>query len=307
MKHFFTKILREPPKQSEEKEIIQAPKLAHLTSYQHVKNRALIGWIVSQFATAIGLSETERETLFFLAITSETLDDIQEEKIRELMLLASSAVDWIQAHVVIEEEMNLTSAAASSLSNETISRILNEIQTEVHKESVTSSESEKVWKVYRDVIYASTQGKFLLIDKSDTVRYKKGKLLCEVEIHERKDIPIARNLAKETFEKVGFKSSKTMSYNLIISEAITNILKHAISGKMMIYNVEDAFHVVVEDSGSGFPLNILPKTTLMSGFSTKESLGQGFTLMMKLAKQVVLETTSSGSTLILVLDREKRD
>ena len=63
-------------------------------------------------------------------------------------------------------------------------------------------------------------------------------------------------------------------------------------------------NIIIEDTGSGFPLKTLPYTTLMAGYSTKKSLGQGFTLMMKLATQVLLKTSSSGSTIVLIFEEE---
>ncbi|WP_419879142.1 ATP-binding protein [Brevibacillus centrosporus] len=55
-----------------------------------------------------------------------------------------------------------------------------------------------------------------------------------------------------------------MSHLLVISEAITNILKHAQEGKMSIVSTDSMIHVVVEDNGPGFPLELLPNTKLLS-------------------------------------------
>lgn len=303
MKGFFHKILREQPSSKGGITEEFKPQLAHLNSYQHVKKRALIGWIVSRCAAVLHFKGSEREALFFLALTSESFDQLEEGIKKELILLASSAVEWMEVNAVIEEEMK--GIQPSFAPKEVLERVFNEIHSDLRKNEQILDESQKNWQVYRDVIYAATQGRFLLINKNDVTRYKNKELLCEVTVRERQDVPKARNEAKETFIQKGLKSSKISSYNLIISEAVTNILKHAEYGKMLIYQDGDVFHVIVEDKGPGFPLVILPKATLMSGFSTKESLGQGFTLMLKMATQVVLETSDNGSTLILVLEAGK--
>ncbi|WP_156291251.1 ATP-binding protein [Oceanobacillus salinisoli] len=299
MKDFFSKILREKPKKKEEPSALFEPKLSHLTSYDQVKRRALIGWMVSRCAAALDYDEQEREALFFIAFTAESFEQLENEVVKELLVLANSAVDWIEANAVIEEEMKAIQPLFSP--KKVLARAFNEVQLDV-KYDEQIDECSSVWEVYRDVIYAATHGQFLLIKKSDVMNYKSGDLLCEVDVVERHDIAKARNAAKDAFTEKGVKGSKILSYNLIISEAVTNILKHAEYGKMLVYQAGDLFYVVIEDKGPGFPLKILPKTTLMAGFSTKESLGQGFTLMMKMAEQVVLETSETGSTLILILD-----
>ncbi|WP_180954899.1 ATP-binding protein [Bacillus sp. V3-13] len=163
------------------------------------------------------------------------------------------------------------------------------------------------WEVYRDVIYAATQGQFLLISDEEVKKYTEGNVLLNAEIKNRADIPISRNQAKETLEREGFTKSKIMGWILVLSEAITNTIKHAEEGKLTIIEDEKSNEVrfVIEDKGPGFSLKELPKNTLLAGYSTKKSMGQGFTLMMKMAKQVLLFTSSHGSTIILIFDSSK--
>jgi anti-sigma regulatory factor (Ser/Thr protein kinase) len=159
--------------------------------------------------------------------------------------------------------------------------------------------------VYRDVIYAATQKKFLLIRAGDVDAYKRGNVICEAGIKERSDIPKAREAAKLSLLDNGVPAAAVMAHLLVISEAVTNILKHAKDGKLTIVKTATSLHVLAEDTGSGFPLKLLPYTTLMAGYSTKKSLGQGFTLMMKMADQVLLSTSSSGSAVILVFHEKE--
>lgn len=298
---FFQKFRKEGTGDNQEEvQLTTGPKFSHLQSYQSVQRRALIGWIVSKCAAALKLDELDREALFLLSFETETFEQLEDGLVRELMELASNLVDWIRSNAVIEEEMK--AIHPEHISKEVLTRIFSEIQADVKFDDLQPNQKENTWEVYRDVIYASTHGSFLLIAKHEIAKYQQGEQLCAVKIVNREDVPKARNTAKEVFMELGLPSSKVMSYNLIISEAVTNILKHAEYGEMTIYRAPDAFHVIISDKGPGFPLKILPKTTLMAGFSTKESLGQGFTLMMKMAKQVVLETSDTGSTLILILE-----
>jgi anti-sigma regulatory factor (Ser/Thr protein kinase) len=160
------------------------------------------------------------------------------------------------------------------------------------------------WTVYRDVIFAATQGKFLLITEREVSQYKVGTLLCEGIINERSDIPIRRNQVKEALEHKVTNKAKLMSLLLVLSEAITNTIKHAEEGAMTVLEDKEKNEIrfIIEDKGPGFPLKDLPKTTLLAGYSTKRSMGQGFTLMMKMTKQVALHTSPMGATIILLFN-----
>ncbi|MFC4404152.1 ATP-binding protein [Gracilibacillus xinjiangensis] len=162
--------------------------------------------------------------------------------------------------------------------------------------------SQQKWNVYRDAISSATQGKFRLISYDQIETYCQGKHLCDMRINSKEDIPLARYAANQAFEKTGIRTPILMNYQLIISEAVTNVIKHANKGKMSIYYKPNEFRIVIQDKGPGFPLEILSQITTQTGFSTKESLGHGFTVMMKMSKQLLLKTSSNGSTLIIILD-----
>lgn len=305
MKSLISKLFQAPLQEKEQSPAVTYPQLAPFISLKDVKQRSIIGWIAYRLATLLELDKRKSEILFYLTFTTESFNEVEDEELKHILHLAQSAGDWLQKNAFVDEEIK--KLHLSSFYNNVLSRVISEIQTEEHFDGTTIDKSDGVWEVYRDVIYAATHGQFLLIDKERIIDYKQGELLCQTEIKERKDIPRARELAQESFDKTALKRSKVMSYKLIISEAVTNVLKHAAFGMMQIYKDGDIVRVVIEDKGRGFPLKILPQTTLMAGFSTKNSLGQGFTLMMKMAEQVILETSSSGSTLILILDGERDD
>ncbi|MFC4401660.1 ATP-binding protein [Gracilibacillus xinjiangensis] len=300
MNRLLTKILSISPEKQKKVPTQTLPPLAQIASFKEVHNRSLIAWVVYRMADLAEMDYKNKESLFFHSFSNSTIDKIPDEKARQLFQLARLGVNWLQNNEVIEER--LKDLPISRKYRETFTRVLSELHNESIFEQVSVDTKKMEWEVYRDVIYAATNGSFLLIDQGEVKQYKQGEILTEVLIQERGDVPKARNAAKEAFTKIGLKSSKILSYNLIISEAVTNILKHAENGKMCILSEEDIIRVVIKDKGPGFPMKILPKATLMAGFSMKESLGHGFTLMMKIAKQVILETSSSGSTLILILD-----
>jgi anti-sigma regulatory factor (Ser/Thr protein kinase) len=307
LKNSFSKFLHRVPKDNDISPKNTFPKLEGLTSFENVKQRTITGWIAYQMAKNLSLNETQKDFLFLKPFTQKGIEEIDDHESESILQLAQSATGWIQKNSLVEEEIKQLNLSPSYTN--VLTRAVREVQSEEDFQDNTHSESKAIWNVYRDVIYAASQGHFLLVEKPDLKRYKLGKLLCEADIKERGDIPLARNAASEVFEQVNLKPSKLMSYKLIVSEAVTNILKHADHGKMFIYQDEltGTLRIIIEDSGKGFPLKILPQTTLMAGFSTKKSMGQGFNLMLKMADQLVLETSSSGSTLILILEGEKEN
>lgn len=307
MKISLSKFLHKVPKtkvSSPQKMILQ---LERLTSFEDMKKRTITGWIAYQIGKNLSLNETQNDHLFlnsFIQKSSQNLNDPESETI---MQLAQFAAGWIHNDSLIEEEIKQLNLSPVYIN--VLSRVIREVQSEKKFQEKAQSESKAIWNVYRDVIYSASQGQFLLVEKPDLLRYRSGKLLCEAEIKKREDIPLARNAATEVFEQVNLKPSKLMSYKLIVSEAVTNVLKHAEYGKLFIYHDElsSTLRVIIEDTGKGFPLKILPQTTLMAGYSTKKSMGQGFNLMLKMADQLVLETSTSGSTLILILKGESEN
>ncbi|TFE03964.1 ATP-binding protein [Jeotgalibacillus salarius] len=166
---------------------------------------------------------------------------------------------------------------------------------------------EDIWWVYRDVIAAATQNKLTLIQPHEVDFFKQGKLICEGRIEERSDISKARNTVRKCFEERGFSKSAIMSFLLVLSEAMTNVFKHAEHGKVtIIENDQGSIHFIVEDTGSGIPLENLPKATLLTGYSTQKSMGQGFTVMLKIASSVHLHTSEDGSALVITFDQSDK-
>ena len=84
-----------------------------------------------------------------------------------------------------------------------------------------------------------------------------------------------------------------------VCEALTNAIKH---GGAAVYQVLDrggVLQVAISDVGPGIDVKTLPSATLEAGFSTKGSLGVGFTIMLEVSDRVLLSTRPSGTTVVL--------
>ncbi|GGA29716.1 ATP-binding protein [Paenibacillus physcomitrellae] len=255
--------------------------------YEHHK-QALISWIANRLRQLLPLEQQDQGGLNEYAVRMyrwlENGMDVYL-KIRGMNLSGP----YTEALLAVYEEIKEVSYLFTSKKNAELSKSEFDIE---------------VWEVYRNVIYAATQQKFLLVQEDELLPYKLGDLIYEAPIKERSDIPKARQKAKECLLGIGQPLPRVMNEILLISEAITNVLKHACEGSLSIYNMPSAIHVCITDRGPGFELKLLPYAVLMEGYSTKNSLGQGFTLMMKMADQMLLATSDKGSTIILIFHEE---
>jgi anti-sigma regulatory factor (Ser/Thr protein kinase) len=312
LRRFLDKVIKKPVKGIQ----IQpsSPSLSADLSYADLDFFTKRGFLAIKISQYLNLPKDDGEYLFHQSLYNSSFMNFDKETHKEFILyLSELMLNWSKQKQDIPHQVKNT-----NLRNDIQNAMLKAYEIykhelfsqPLHKEELTRSEEQlenTEWKVHRDVIFAATQGHFLLISEEELDKYKTGNLFCEGEIRERSDIPICRNDAKESLEKRGFNKSKVMSWLLVLSEAITNTIKHAESGKMMLIEDLDSNEIrfIIEDNGPGFSLEDLPNMTLLAGYSTKRSMGQGFTLMMKMTKQVILYTSSEGSTIILCFDSSK--
>jgi anti-sigma regulatory factor (Ser/Thr protein kinase) len=292
-----------------------APSLHSDLSYSELHFMTKRGFLGKKLSQYLGLTNDEGDSLFYLSLSKSFFTNPSKENRSEFILyLSELMLKWSEQKLDVPYQIksldvrpdiqNAMLKAYDIYKNDLLSS-----PNTAEEQQLTVSYDDEKWKIYRDVMFAATQEKFLLITKEEVNKYKEGTVLCERRIKERSDIPICRNLAKERLEAEGFSNSTIMSWLLVLSEAITNAIKHAEEGKMTIIKDEKNHEIrfVVEDKGPGFSLKHLPKATLEAGYSSKKSLGQGFTIMMKMAKRVLLFTSSKGSTIILNFDISKEN
>ncbi len=82
-------------------------------------------------------------------------------------------------------------------------------------------------------------------------------------------------------------------------------LKHAGTGNLEVKAYPDKLQIIVADHGKGIDFSVLPKATLLKGYSTKISMGYGFTIMLDCLSKVLLNTGDEGTTVVLEMLYEK--
>lgn len=319
MKHFFDKMFRPPLKNSETLAVLP-PLPAYLTRHE-AQEKAVIGWIARRIGQLLPLDAEEMDLLFYTAF-SYPFGDKRESEFDTILYFAEHLVhQGTSDGNVIEQvsDMMLTSRLETCLTRvaEEYHRDLsqdaksqnatrqNDVSAYAPSDTMGDGWDQRVWQVYRDVIYAASQKKFLLITDQEVQQYLMGNIYLEMEIKERTDITKCREHANQVFSALEPNPSLIMSRLLVISEAVTNILKHAEYGKMTLVEDEQSIRAIIQDKGPGFSMDDLPNATLLAGYSTKKSLGQGFTLMMKMSDQVLLSTSPQGSTVILIFNKSQ--
>ncbi|WP_040203683.1 HD domain-containing phosphohydrolase [Neobacillus jeddahensis] len=131
---------------------------------------------------------------------------------------------------------------------------------------------------YVEVIETLSGGKFKLHSSQENLEGEIGDWLAETAINSTSDVSKCRELTLATL-KDHPTELQSMKIQVSVSEAVTNVLKHASGGKLAIYRSENRLQFLISDKGSGIPLHEIPKTILVSGYSSKRSLGQGFKMI----------------------------
>ncbi|MCE5198323.1 MAG: PAS domain S-box protein [Armatimonadota bacterium] len=157
---------------------------------------------------------------------------------------------------------------------------------------------------YKDTILSVTSGKLDICDAADVRPYISASQIKE-EVCGPDDVGYTRRQAQQFCEEHGLVGDRLHTFMVGVGEAITNAVKHAGSGRVYAGTIDGSVWVGVADRGKGIESLILPKATLLRGFSTKPSMGLGYSIMLEVSDQVLLKTGPHGTTVILVKKLEE--
>ena len=153
-------------------------------------------------------------------------------------------------------------------------------------------------QAYREAIAAVTGGRLHLVNSEDMDRMvSEGTELARGEVRETRDVPEARRVIQEALHSLDTRKRHAVA--LCLTEALANALKHAGGGWWQARKLGDTLRIIVLDRGPGIKTSELARATLMQHYSTKNSLGCGFTLMLYYADYLYLHTSPSGTALAL--------
>ena len=167
-------------------------------------------------------------------------------------------------------------------------------------------EAEKDKKVfYTQVVLAVTGGKLNLVDVEEIPRLDRVDLA--VSLDKPENYALLRDQLREMATRAEFSEEQTEDLILATGEAVTNAIKHAVDGVCQVCLKGDGITVRVQDHGHGIRSEDLPETLFQAGFSTKISLGLGYTLLLQLVDGIWLATGAGGTTIQLFKRKFSQD
>lgn len=181
---------------------------------------------------------------------------------------------------------------------EWVDSVLEDITERKNAEEKLREKDLAIRQAYTDVIHAATGGKLVLMTEDEILNALGEPVLSPQRIVDRHLSDYRRSM-HEALVSMTPPPRVIDEYVLAANEAITNVLKHGENGEFSVLRTEDVAQVVIKDSGHGIEFRFLPKATLVPGFSTKQTLGMGFTVMLGVADRVLL-TTQPGLTMIVL-------
>jgi len=168
---------------------------------------------------------------------------------------------------------------------------------------IVSQYRESLAQVYKDMLHATTTGKMLLVEPEEVSDIVSGQTWSySVTVRSAYDIEACRNLAAEQFQQAQLPPRWKLEFLLGVSEAVTNALKHANGGEFRLIRTERSWIAFMRDRGHGIDYAILPYSTILRGYSTKLSMGLGFSTMFRCLDRIYLCTSDQGVTLLLQKD-----
>ena len=110
-----------------------------------------------------------------------------------------------------------------------------------------------------------------------------------IVVEERSQTAEARRIARATAEKIGLDPDEAERVAIVVTEACTNLLKHASGGEILVRSTGDddlkappELEILVLDLGPGMAN---PDQCMQDGFSTGSTPGQGLGAIMRLSAE----------------------
>jgi|GEM_PF-639949 len=168
-----------------------------------------------------------------------------------------------------------------------------------------AAEREKLrqeWELYRDVLAIVSNGKLALVDNAqlyELIRMSEKRV--SLPIREPADLAQMRTALRSALESAVPDERQLLRLLVAVNEAATNSLSHGSEGIVELYMdpARETYRIWIGDKGKGISLKELPKATLQQGYSTKQSLGMGFQMMLQFSSKVWINSSARGTTILL--------
>lgn len=214
----------------------------------------------------------------------------------------SGAVSWVQSTVNPEYDEQDKLKCINGVTVD----ITNLKNAEREKLEAERRYEEQTRSFYRETIFSVTQGKLLISDPPDVTRYL-ARSRCCADVDNAEEASRARSAVESFCVGAGLEGDELQEFMLAVGEAITNAVKHAGAGQVRAGLDDKNLWAAVQDEGGGIDSLILPRAALLKGFSTKPSLGLGYSIMLDVCDQVALCTGHTGTVVVLIKNLEPQE
>jgi anti-sigma regulatory factor (Ser/Thr protein kinase) len=158
-----------------------------------------------------------------------------------------------------------------------------------------------------DALQAVTQGKLrLAFDPEDLP----PRLPAVAEVRLDTDAALAplRRAVWESGTAAGMTDERARAATVAADEVAMNAIVHGGGGRAVVGSTSETpgggtIQVWVEDSGPGIRLDELPRSALVAGYSTRDSMGMGLYLTIQESDRVFVRTGVSGTVVVVEMDR----
>jgi anti-sigma regulatory factor (Ser/Thr protein kinase) len=164
-----------------------------------------------------------------------------------------------------------------------------------------AAEPESQRRLVHTMLASLTSGRLLLCHSLSDLPVTSAAVEAPVALTSTAALRSVRDAARSAAAAADLSEEKTMGLVLAVGEAAMNALVHGDGGSVSVYAdpTEGVVDVWICDCGAGIALNLLPRVTLLRGYTTRSSLGYGFDLMLQSADQIWLHTGGQGTTIVI--------
>ncbi|HEY3332570.1 MAG TPA: ATP-binding protein [Capsulimonadaceae bacterium] len=154
----------------------------------------------------------------------------------------------------------------------------------------------------QSVLFAVTEGRLIYHTVADDLPAQLSRVGETLRLT-RETLREGRARAEDVAHRLGFPADRIDALTTAAGEAMMNAIVHATEADLWICGNDREIQLWIQDKGTGIALDDLPKAALMKGWSTRGTLGMGFSLMLSCADAVDLATGEDGTTVVITVRR----
>ena len=173
-------------------------------------------------------------------------------------------------------------------------------------EAALKQRDQAIRQAYMDVFYAVTGGKLIIMSENEVQAALGRPAGRRHQLTSFAQLSAARSSLRRMIKRRLPNLSDPSGLVLAIAEALTNGVKHGGGAYFQVFETAKVAQVLIDDVGPGIDFSVLPKATLMTGFSTKASLGIGFSVMLEICDRVLLSTRPGRTRIVLEMGEARR-